>query len=186
MNFRNETRRDRYNKKKNVSSKLPIEVCTVNFKEEVNVAFVLRSAACFGASAVNVIGSVPKRKTLATRSGTLQDYVPINQFSNPHEFLQYCKQNAIKIVSAELDTEAVSIHQYDFTDDLGSYKKICIVVGHEQLGIPVEILNNSTKIYIPMPGVGFCLNTSVAASIFLYEAVKQISSNVLNKKTDAA
>ena len=50
MEFRNETRRERYNNKKNASSKLPIEVCTVNFKEEVNVAFVLRSAACFGAS----------------------------------------------------------------------------------------------------------------------------------------
>lgn len=186
MNFRNETRRDRYNKKKNLSSKLPIEVCTVNFKEEVNVAFVLRSAACFGASAVNVIGSVPKRKTLATRSGTLQDYVPINQFSNPHEFLQYCKQNTIKIISAELDTEAVSIHQHDFTNDLGEYKKICIVTGHEQLGIPVEILNNSTKVYIPMPGVGFCLNTSVAASIFLYETAKQIEKFVLKKENHAA
>lgn len=174
MNFRNETRRDRYNKKKNSSSKLPIEVCTVNFKEEVNVAFVLRSAACFGAAAVNVIGSVPKRKTLATRSGTVQDYVPINQFSNPHEFLQYCKNNHIKVISAELDPEAVSIHKYNFKNDLVDFKKICIVVGHEQIGIPADILNNSQKIFIDMPGIGYCLNTSQAANIFLYEATKQI------------
>jgi tRNA G18 (ribose-2'-O)-methylase SpoU len=181
MNFRNETRRERYNKKKIVSSKLPIEVCTVNFKEEVNVAFVLRSAACFGASAVNVIGSVPKRKTLATRSGTLQDYVPINQFSNPHEFLQYCKQNSIKIVSAELDSEAVSIHRYNFSSDLEQYKKICVVVGHEQVGIPPDILKNSSKVFIDMPGIGFCLNTSQAANIFLYEVTKQILNLGLNK-----
>jgi tRNA G18 (ribose-2'-O)-methylase SpoU len=174
MTNRNQTRRERYNNKQNISTRLPIEVCTVNFKEEVNVAFVLRSAACFGAAAVNVIGSVPKRKTLATRSGTLQDYVPINQFSNPHEFLQYCKNNHIKVISAELDPEAVSIHKYNFKNDLTDFKKICIVVGHEQIGIPADILNNSQKIFINMPGIGFCLNTSQAANIFLYEATKQI------------
>jgi tRNA G18 (ribose-2'-O)-methylase SpoU len=181
MEFRNETRRERYNNKKNVSNKLPIEVCTVNFKEEVNVAFVLRSAACFGASAVNVIGSVPKRKTLATRSGTLQDYVPINQFSNPHEFIEYCKRNNIKIISAELDSEAISIHQYNFKTDLESYKKICVVVGHEQIGIPSDILKISSKVFIDMPGIGFCLNTSQAANVFLYEVSKQILNLGLNK-----
>jgi tRNA(Leu) C34 or U34 (ribose-2'-O)-methylase TrmL len=47
------------------------------------------------------------------------------------------------------------------------------VVGNESTGVPIEILLNSEKIYIPMPGVGFCLNTSQAANIVLYEAVKQ-------------
>jgi len=107
--------------------------------------------------------------------------VPINQFSNPHEFLQYCKQNSIKIVSAELDSEAVSIHRYNFSSDLEQYKKICVVVGHEQVGIPPDILKNSTKIFIDMPGIGFCLNTSQAANIFLYEVTKQILNLGLNK-----
>jgi tRNA(Leu) C34 or U34 (ribose-2'-O)-methylase TrmL len=48
-----------------------------------------------------------------------------------------------------------------------------VVVGQEQSGVPVDILVNSEKVCIPMPGAGYCLNTSQAANIFLYEATKQ-------------
>ncbi len=175
MNGRNETRRTRYNNKSNNAVKYPIEICTINFQCEENVAFVLRSAACFGASTVNVIGSVPTHKELVARSGTLQDYIHINQFSNPTDFVKYCKDNKIKIISADLDDEAVSIHNYDFITDLKQYSKICVVVGHETLGIPVEISKNASKVFIPMPGIGFCLNTSQTANIFMYELAKQFS-----------
>lgn len=173
MNGRTETRRERYNSKLNNAVKYPFEVCTINFQCEENVAFVLRSAACFGANAVNVIGSVPAHKELVARSGTLQDYVQINQFSNPHEFLEHCRDNNIKIISADLDKDAVSIHEYNFVNDFKNYNKICIVVGHETLGIPIEISKNASKVFIPMPGIGYCLNTSQTANIFLYELSKQ-------------
>ena len=78
------------------------------------------------------------------------------------------------IISAELDNEAKNIHSYDFVDAIERYGHICIVVGNETSGIPIEILNNSEKVYIPMPGIGFCLNTSQAANIIIYEAVKQL------------
>ena len=53
---------------------------------------------------------------------------------------------------------------------------MCLVVGHEESGIPIEILRNSEVVNIPMPGVGYCLNTSQAANILLYEAVKQFDN----------
>ena len=45
-----------------------------------------------------------------------------------------------------------------------------------------EVFNNpkviallkSNRIFIPMPGAGACLNTSQAANIMIYEAVKQM------------
>lgn len=172
--MRNETRRERYTNKMSVAKKLPIQVCTINFQCEENVAFVLRAAACFGAEAINVIGSLPSHKELVARSGTLQDMIQINQFSNPSQFIKHCKENKIKLISAELDDEAVSIHGFDFKSVLNDFKAVCVVVGHETLGVPVEILNNSSKVFIDMPGIGFCLNTSQTANVFLYEASRQL------------
>ena len=166
--MRLETRRQRYENKKKIAKTYPVEVCTINFQVEENLGFVIRSAACFGVSTVNVIGSIPAHKYLAGKSATTHELVNINQFSNPHQFLNYAKENNIRLISAELDDEAVNIHDYKFAPG----ERICIIVGHETSGIPVEILNASDKVYIPMPGSGFCLNTSQACNIFLYEAAK--------------
>ena len=101
------------------------------------------------------------------------DYIPIEQHENPLEFLEYAKSNNIKLISAELCEKSESIETYNFDFS----QPICIVVGHEEVGIPSEILNNSDKIYIPMPGVGYCLNTSQAANILLYEATTQYQNS---------
>ena len=68
---------------------------------------------------------------------------------------------------------AVPLSSYDF--DFNSC--VCVVVGNERTGVPEEILQNSNSIYIQMPGIGYCLNTSQTANIILYEAVKQLSSS---------
>ena len=52
--------------------------------------------------------------------------------------------------------------------------QVCFVVGNETTGVPAEIAHTTTNIVIPMPGAGFCLNTSQAANIVVYEAVKQM------------
>ena len=163
-----ETRKERQASKLDVATVYPFEVCTINFQIEDNVAFVVRSAACFGCSTVNVIGSVPDHKTLMAKSGTADHLVRINRFQNINQFLGYIRNNDIELISAELDSEAVSIHDYEFPIN----KRFCIVLGHEVAGVPVEILMNSKKVYIPMPGKGFCLNTSQAGTIFLHEAAK--------------
>lgn len=164
---RTETRRERSLTK--IDAKVfPFEVCTINFQVEENVAFILRSAACFGASAVNVIGTIPEHKFLVQRGGTCQDYVQMRQFSNVHDFLMFAKAENIQLIAAELDDEAVSIHEFEFPVD----QRVCIVLGHETMGVPPEILMNSLKVFIPMPGKGFCLNTSQTGNIFLHEAAK--------------
>lgn len=164
---RAETRRER-SQKKTDAKVFPFEVCTINFQIEENVAFTLRSAACFGASTVNVIGTVPDHKFLVQRGGTCQDYVNINQFRNIHDFLEYVRGNNIVLVAAELDDEAISIHDFEFPTD----QRVCVVLGHEIMGVPPEILMNSIKVYIPMPGKGFCLNTSQTGTVFLHEMAK--------------
>ena len=168
--MRNETRRERYKNKQKLAVKFPVEVACINFKHEPNIGYVIRAAACFGAVKVNLIGSGPDSKELRELSGTTSDFVEVQNFSNPHQFLTYCRDNNIKIVSAELTDNARSIYDYYYPTD----SKVCIVVGNEQTGVPTDILQHSEVVQIPMPGIGWCLNNAATAHIMLYEYAKQV------------
>tara|TARA_R110002020_G_scaffold44161_6_gene127613 strand:+ start:15315 stop:15878 length:564 start_codon:yes stop_codon:yes gene_type:complete len=167
--MRDKTRRERYDKKKHTAKTYPFDIVCINFQHDGNLGYLIRTAACFGAKHVHVIGSVPPRSTLNPSSGSLYDYVTIIQHTTPLHFLHYCKTNEIKLVSAEICEGAQPIAAYGF--DFSSH--LALVVGNEEHGIPVEILRKSDKVYIPMPGVGYCLNTAQTANILLYEAVKR-------------
>jgi len=169
--MRTETRRQRYKNKQKLSVRFPVEVACINFMHEPNIGYVVRAAACFGASKVNLIGSAPEPRYLREISGTTSDYIDISTYSNPHDFLEYIRKNNIHLVSAEITTDAKSIHSYTFPKD----KKVCIVVGNEQSGITADILKHSEVVEIPMPGIGYCLNTSQTCNVMLYEYVKQMS-----------
>jgi len=169
---REKTRRERYEEKKRNAKTYPISIAAVNFMHDGNLGYLIRSAACFGAESVHVIGSVPDRNVLNPSSGGLFDYVKIIQHSSPSEFLSFARNNKCEIISAEISEDARALHSYRFDFD----RHNIVVVGHEESGIPVEILKNSIKLLIPMPGVGFCLNTSQTANIMLYEATKQFEN----------
>jgi tRNA G18 (ribose-2'-O)-methylase SpoU len=83
--------------------------------------------------------------------------------------LNYSFDNEIQLISAELTEVSNNLDTFSFNFE----KKISIIVGNETSGVPIELLANSIPVYIEMPGIGFCLNTSQAANILLYEAVKQ-------------
>ena len=166
---REDTRRQRYDKKLKNAKKYPISLCAINFRVDDNLGYLLRSAACFGAERIYVIGHVPERSSLKASSGSLVDYVEIIKFSKPSEFLTQMQLEGIQVVAAELTTEARCLSTYSFNFD----RPICLVVGNEETGVPAEILTKSDVVYIEMPGVGYCLNTSQAANILLYEAIRR-------------
>ena len=83
--------------------------------------------------------------------------------------MQHCRAKDIDVFSIELCEGAVSIYDTVFPSD-----EMVIVTGHETTGVPSVILHKSKPIYIPMPGVGVCLNTSQAANVALYEYNRQI------------
>lgn len=174
--MRTETRTQRYRHKLNSAIKMPVEIATVNFKCEENVAYLIRAAACFGASAVNVIGSCPASGLLRELSGTTSDLIKIRTFQNPHDLLVFAAQQDYDLVSAELADDAHSIHNFKFNTS----KKTCIVIGHEQLGVPEEIVHNSSVVYIPMPGFGYSLNAAQSGNVMLYEYARQYANRNTN------
>ena len=169
--MRAESRTERYRRKLPTADLLPVEVTSVNFRCEENIAYLIRAAACFGASAVNVIGSCPPPGLLRELSGTTSDLITIRNFSSPGDFLQFCRDNNRRIVCAELANDATSLHDYAFDHSTIT----CIVIGHEQLGVPVDILHHGDVVQIPMPGFGYSLNAAQSGNIMLYEYAKQFA-----------
>ena len=163
------TRRQRYDSKLKTAKKYPISLCAINFRVDDNLGYLIRSAACFGTQRLYVVGHVPERSRIKASSGSLIDYVEIIPFTTPRDFVDHAKSEGIQIVAAELvdGARALSNYIFDFSSN------ICLVVGNEHSGVPPEIISNSDVIYIKMPGVGYCLNTSQAAHILLYEAIAQ-------------
>jgi tRNA G18 (ribose-2'-O)-methylase SpoU len=167
--YRTETRRQRYDKKKSTAKTMPVSFCSVNFGIDENLALTIRTAACYGAESVMVIGSVPDHAFLRPRSGTTVDYVKILQFSNPHDFLEHCRERGYNIVSAELCDGATNINNYLFNTD----KHTVIVMGNEYTGVPTEVVHHSDPVYIPMNGPGYSLNVATAGVAFIHEFQRQ-------------
>lgn len=92
--------------------------------------------------------------------------VNIIEVENLKDTLNKLKKAGFQIVSTSLQTEK-SI--YDI-----SYDKKVVVIGNEANGVSNEIQNSSDiKVKIPMLGKTESLNASVAASIMIYEYVRQ-------------
>ena len=78
--MRDQTRRERYDEKKYNAKSYPISIAAINFMHDGNLGYLIRSAACFGAERLYVIGHVPERSRIKASSGSLTDYVEIIQF----------------------------------------------------------------------------------------------------------
>lgn len=150
--------------------KLPVSLAAINFQSDGNLGYLVRSAACFGAEEVLVIGSLPPYAELKKLSCATNLFMTIKSFRNPSEFLAYVRENNIHLVSLELCSTSIDITDYRFPQD----RKVCIVTGNETTGVPTEIILNSDCVIIPNPGIGPCMNTSQAANVALYEYVRQI------------
>jgi tRNA(Leu) C34 or U34 (ribose-2'-O)-methylase TrmL len=172
INGRNESRLERYNNKLHVAKTLPVHLACVNFLFDENFGYLARAAGCFGVDTINIIGSMPDRRKMRRLSGSLSDYVNIKIWKKPYHFLEEVRKNNGKVITAELCDNASSLNDYSFDFSCQNY----IFVGHETHGVPTEIQHSGDLVYIPMPGIGYCLNTAQVANIMLYEAAKQYES----------
>jgi tRNA G18 (ribose-2'-O)-methylase SpoU len=172
--WRKETRSERYIKKANNAVTLPISFATIYFRCDENLAFLIRTAACFGIRDIHVIGTVPQRNEIHSLSGSLTDFVNLHQYSNPSDLLNYTRENNICLISAEIANDSSSLYEYEF--DLE--RETIIILGNEISGIPTELAINSKIIHIPMLGSGYCLNTSQTGTAFISEYTRQYITRV--------
>lgn len=133
-----------------------------------NMGTIIRTAHAAGALGVIITkGTVDiyNEKTLRSTMGSIF-HIPIIHDINL-ESVKSLKSNGFRLVVSSLDTDK---NFYDI--DLNN--KVIIAVGNEGSGISGELMDIAdVKIKIPMPGGAESLNVSVAASIMMFEAVRQ-------------
>lgn len=150
----------------------PVQVACVNFSVDGNVAYLMRALACFGGEIFHIIGKVPPENELKRLSGGHSALVKVIQHRNPVDFIEWVYQNGAYLVCAELTDNAESI----YTAEIPMDRTVIFVVGNEMEGIPTEISFRAHKtVYIPMPGKGFCLNTSQTGNVLLYEYARRVN-----------
>ncbi|MCF6365119.1 MAG: 23S rRNA (guanosine(2251)-2'-O)-methyltransferase RlmB [Bacteroidales bacterium] len=134
-----------------------------------NFGAIVRTAECAGADAVLVPekGSAQiNADAVKTSAGALHK-VPICRTPSLRKTLENLKNSGLKVVTASEKAE----HNYYKTD----FKvPLLIVVGAEDAGVSKSIISLSDEfVKIPVLGEIKSLNVSVAASILMYETIKQ-------------
>ena len=134
-----------------------------------NMGAIARSAECAGVDAIVLPtkgGGQINSDAMKTSAGAL-NYIPICKEANLYESCRYLKNSGLQIVAC---TEKGDINYFDA--DLNS--PTCIIMGSEEDGISNQLLKISDKlIKIPMKGKIASLNVANAATVVLFETLKQ-------------
>ncbi|MBW9156579.1 TrmH family RNA methyltransferase [Clostridium tagluense] len=133
-----------------------------------NMGTIIRTAHAAGALGVIITkGTVDiyNEKTLRATMGSIFK-IPV-LYDNDLSLVQKLRNSGFKLVASSLDTDK-NFYEVDLKE------KIIISVGNEGNGISTEVYDLcDLKIKIPMPGGAESLNVAVAASIMMYEVVRQ-------------
>lgn len=135
-----------------------------------NLGAIIRSALASGANGVVVTRerSAPIGGTVAKASAGAVSHIDICQVTNLTTALKMLKEAGFWIFGAVKEGDAQSLYQADLT------VPTCLVVGSEGKGIrPLVKKECDVLISIPMVGSLDSLNSSVAAAVILFEAMRQ-------------
>lgn len=146
----------------------PLYVIADRIQDPGNLGTIIRSADAVNATAVFVgTGSVDlyNPKVVRATMGSLF-HLPVAEVSL-HELIPLLKTNAIRVIGTEAET-GDSLFTADFSGGTA------IVIGSEAHGISEEIRQEiDSFLSVPMPGKAESLNAAIAASVILYEALRQ-------------
>ena len=156
------------NENKEIDKNAPYIMALDNLQDPGNIGTIIRTLDSANIKQLIVSkGSVDAYSPKVVRS-TMGAIFRVNviEVENLVETMQNLKNSGFEVVSTSLETDK-SI--YDI-----SYNKKVVIIGNEANGVSKEILEMSDyKVKIPMLGKTESLNASVAASIMIYEYVRE-------------
>ena len=147
----------------------PLIVICDELSDPHNLGAILRSAECAGAHGV----IIPKRRsvgltaTVAKASAGAVEYMKVARVTNISSAISELKDKGVWVFGTAAEG-SIPMYQADLT------VPAAIVIGNEGSGMsPLVRKNCDVMVSIPMAGRISSLNASAAASILLYEAVRQ-------------
>ncbi|HHV61098.1 MAG TPA: RNA methyltransferase [Firmicutes bacterium] len=147
----------------------PLIVVLHDLQDPGNVGTIIRTASAAGASGVILTGSTSDEynpKTVRATMGAIFS-IPIARVASLAELLQVFRAVGISTVAGDAGAR-IMYFNHNFR------RPVAILVGNEGAGLPREILNLVEEaVAIPMPGGAESLNVAVAASLLIYEALRQ-------------
>ena len=147
----------------------PLLVICDELSDPHNLGAIMRSAECAGAHGV----IIPKRRsvgltaTVAKASAGAVEYMKVARVTNINNAIGELKEKGVWVYGTAAEG-SVPMYKADLTGPAA------IVIGNEGDGMsPLVRKNCDMLVHIPMAGRISSLNASAAASILLYEAVRQ-------------
>ena len=147
----------------------PLIVICDELSDPHNLGAILRSAECAGAHGV----IIPKRRsvgltaTVAKASAGAVEYMKVARVTNINAAIAELKSKGVWVFGTAAEG-SIPMYKADLTGPAA------IVIGNEGEGLSQLVRKNcDVMVSIPMKGNISSLNASAAASILLYEAVRQ-------------
>jgi len=139
-----------------------------------NLSAILRTCDAAGVFEANFICEKDKVKTFNSTAQGSQKWVKLNNHETTISAVSELKKKGFKLYGTTLNERSTDYRNFDYSENT------CFVLGAEKWGLSDELISKvDESIFIPMSGMVQSLNVSVAASILLFEAIRQRDSKGL-------
>ena len=139
-----------------------------------NLSAILRTCDAAGVFEANFICEKDKVKTFNSTAQGSQKWVKLNNHETIISAVSELKKKGFKLYGTTLNKRSTDYRNFDYSENT------CFVLGAEKWGLSDQLISKvDESIFIPMSGMVQSLNVSVAASILLFEAIRQRESKGL-------
>ena len=160
-----------FNENKTPVWKTPPIVVAWKFSSAENLGALLRVCDNFGVQQVFFVGNEEDYKYSRIKRNATTSINKIDwKFVSVAELWTFLPSNIVKI-AVDTTSDSVQLNQFDFKMHKNSF---CLFFGNETIGMENEVVKKcDASVHIPMIGNSFSMNVVQAASVTLYEAVRQ-------------
>ena len=139
-----------------------------------NLSAILRTCDAAGVYEANFICKKDEVKTFNSTAQGSQKWVKLNNHETIISAVSELKKKGFKLYGTTLSEKSTDYRNFDYSENT------CFVLGAEKWGLSDQLISKvDESIFIPMSGMVQSLNVSVAASILLFEAIRQRKSKSL-------